>query len=407
VVAKLDVGKKQTLSNSWSRIEAMALNTSRLTAAKTQKKDEFYTQLADIENELKHYKEQFRGKVVFCNCDDPYESNFFKYFANNFNHLGLKKLITTSYTNSPIVGQQILPLDIEGLKPDGRTPFKVEINEVPDTDNSGSVDLGDVQYLLKHNKNTATPLKGNGDFRSEECVELLKEADIVVTNPPFSLFRQYVAQLVEHNKKFLIIGSKNAITYKEIFKLIQDNKLWLGYGFAGGNAYFRTPYEDNDAYATGVYNPETGLVKFRNVGWFTNMDFEERHEELVLYKKYNPEAYPKYDNYDAINVDKTSEIPVDYDGLMGVPITFLDKYNPDQFEIIGITKKVGFHLRTKIYPNQIQVDADGKRSMVSKLNDGATIKLSSPPPNKTHYIVDDEYFVQLYARILIKRKAKK
>ncbi len=383
----------------------MALNTSRLTAAKTQKKDEFYTQLADIENELKHYKQQFRGKVVFCNCDDPYESNFFKYFANNFNHLGLKKLITTSYTKSPIAGTQLSLLDVEGLKPGGKQPFKVEINEVPDSDGSGSIDLSDVQYLIKHNKNIATPLKGNGDFRNEECVALLKTADIVVTNPPFSLFRQYVAQLVEHNKKFLIVGSKNAITYKEIFRLIQDNKLWLGYGFAGGNAFFRTPYDDNDAYAAGVFNPETGLVKFRNVGWFTNMDFEERHEKLVLYKKYTPAAYPKYDNYDAINVDKTSEIPMDYDEMMGVPITFLDKYNPDQFEIVGITKKVGFHLRTKVYPTQVQVDADGKHSTVTKLNDGATIKLTSPPTNKTYYIVDGECFVQLYARILIRRKA--
>lgn len=312
-----------------------------LHTAKTQKKDEFYTQLADIENELKHYKEQFRGKVVFCNCDDPYESNFFKYFANNFNHLGLKKLITTSYTKSPIAGTQLSLLEVEGLKPGGNQPFKVEINEVPDSDGSGSVDMSDVQYLLKHNKNTATPLKGNGDFRSDECVELLKQSDIVVTNPPFSLFREYVAQLVEYDKKFIIVGSKNAITYKEIFNLIQDNKMWLGKGFAGGNAYFRTPYDDNEAYASGVYNPETGLVKFRNVGWFTNMDFEERHEDLQLYKKYKPEENPKYVNYDAIEVSKTADIPVDYKGEMGVPITFLDRYNPEQFEIVGSSRTHG------------------------------------------------------------------
>jgi Adenine-specific methyltransferase EcoRI len=188
-----------------------------LQIAKHQKNDEFYTQLVDIENELKHYKEQFRGKVVFCNCDDPYESNFFKYFANNFNYLGLKKLITTSYTRSPIAGTQLPLFEMEGLKPDGKQPFKVEINVVPDSDHDGAVNLSDVQYLLKHDKNTATPLEGNGDFRSEECVELLQEADIVCTNPPFSLFREYVAQLVEHNKKFLIIGNKNAITYLDVF----------------------------------------------------------------------------------------------------------------------------------------------------------------------------------------------
>ncbi len=307
---------------------------TNLQKAKEQRRDEFYTQLADIENELRHYREQFRGKVVFCNCDDPFESNFFKYFANNFNFIGLKKLITTIYSGSPIAGDQLPLLEIEGLKPEGKQPFVVEITEVPDANNDGAIDLGDVESLLRSDKNSATPLKGNGDFRSDECIELLQQADIVCTNPPFSLFRQYVAQLVEYDKKFLIIGSKNAATYKEIFDLIKKNKIWLGYGFAGGNAYFRTPYA-NDGYAEGVYNPETGLVKFRNVGWFTNLDYEERHEELVLYRHYTPERYPRYVNYDAIEVPKVVDIPQDYEGEMGVPITFLDKYNPNQFEIVG------------------------------------------------------------------------
>lgn len=311
-----------------------------LQSAKKAKQDEFYTQLADIENELKHFKEQLKGKVVFCNCDDPYESNFFKYFANNFNVLGLKKLIATSYVNSPIVGGQLQLFEIEGLKPEGKEPYKIEINEVPDTNNNGAISLDDVEYLLKHEKNVATPLKGDyaynaGDFRSKECVELLKEADIIITNPPFSLFREFVSLIIEHNKKFLIIGSKNAITYKEIFRLIKDNKLWLGHGFVNGNAYFSIPPELVREFASGVYDAKTGLVKFRNVGWFTNMDFKERHEDITLFRQYNPEEYPKYDNIDAIEVSKTANIPIDYYGLMGVPVTFLDRYNPEQFEIVG------------------------------------------------------------------------
>lgn len=207
--------------------------------ANRAKNDEFYTQLPDIENELKHYKDQFKNKVVFLNCDDPYESNFFKYFAGNFKHLGLKKLIATSYAGSPIIGAQLPLPQMAGMR-DKKEPIKIEINEVPDADGDGAIDLTDVQHLLMHNKNIATPIAGNGDFRSAECIELLKEADIVCTNPPFSLFREYVAQLVEHNKKFLILGDQNAITYKEIFKLIQENKLWLGYD-NGGTKWFRVP----------------------------------------------------------------------------------------------------------------------------------------------------------------------
>lgn len=312
--------------------------------AKKNKADEFYTQLPDIEAEMRHYREQFRDKVILCNCDDPYESNFFKYFAMNFNFLGLKKLITTCYTDSPVAGEQLSLFDVESIKEnniEAKHPYKTVITEVRDENADGAIDLSDVEHLLKNRENTLTLLNGNGDFRSLECIELLKEADIVVTNPPFSLFREYVAQLVEYEKKFIIIGSKNAITYKNIFKLIQENKIWLGNGFPNGNAFFRIPAEYSREWANGVYNPETGLVKFRNVGWFTNLDFKKRHESLTLYKRYTPEEYPRYVNYDAIEVSRVAEIPYDYDGEMGVPITFLDKYNPEQFEIIGSSRFVG------------------------------------------------------------------
>ncbi|MFA4996401.1 MAG: adenine-specific methyltransferase EcoRI family protein [Patescibacteria group bacterium] len=323
-------------------VEIKSLNKNLHKASKA-KNDEFYTQLGDIANELRHYRDQLRGKIVLCNCDDPFESNFFKFFAANFNTLGLKKLIATSYLKSPIVGIQLPLLDIEGLKPDGEEPYVVEINEVPDLNKDGAISLDDVEHLLKHNKNIATPLKGNGDFRSTECIELLKQADIVCTNPPFSLFREFVAQLIEYDKKFLIIGSKNAITYKEIFKLIKDNKLWLGYGFAGGNAYFKIPPEKSRDFAAGVYDPSTGLVKFRNVGWFTNLYVDKSEDPITPYLTYEQGLkkglYPKYDNYDAIEVSKIAEIPSDYDGVMGVPITFLDKWVPEsEIEIVKFRK---------------------------------------------------------------------
>src|SRR3989344_5729354 len=316
-----------------------SLNKNLRNASKA-KNDEFYTQLVDIEKELKHYKEQFRGKVVYCNCDDPFESNFFKYFAANFNMLGLKKLITTSYTKSPIAGGQLPLFEVKGLKPKGKEPFKIELNKVSDTDTDGAVGLTDVKWLLKNDANIATSLKGNGDFRSEECIKLLKEADIVVTNPPFSLFREYVAQLVEYKKKFIILGDQNAITYKEFFKLIKDNKLWLGYD-NGGTKWFQVPM-DYDIPTESRKKIENGVQYFSmgRIMWFTNLDTTKRHEELTLYKKYSPKAYPNYDNYKAINLDTVSDIPMDYKGVMGVPITFLDKYNPKQFEIIGIDRYV-------------------------------------------------------------------
>ena len=383
--------------------------TEYLNKAKKNKADEFYTQLADIEAEMRHYKEQFRGKVVFCNCDDPYESNFFKYFALNFNFLGLKKLIATCYVDSPVAGEQLSLFDVAnpetGFLPGNPVskPHKIEITEVADENADGAIDLADVEWLLRNRGNTLTLLQGDGDFRSAESIELLKEADIVATNPPFSLFREYVAQLVEYEKGFIIVGSKNAITYKDVFKLIEENKLWLGNGFPNGNAFFKIPKEYARDWASGVYNPDTGLVKFRNVGWFTNLDYQQRHENLTLYKQYTPEEYPRYDNYDAIEVSKTAEIPYNYDGAMGVPITFLDKYNPEQFEIVGITK-TWYGGASKIYPNQTQVNANGGTSVVSKLNDGATIKVDTPPTGKTYYMVGDDCYIQLYARIIIKRK---
>lgn len=315
----------------------MAAETLR--NARKNKKDEFYTQLCDIEEELRHYKEQLCGKIVFCNCDDPFESNFFKYFAMNFNFLGLKKLIATCYDTSPVVYTQLSIFgDDKKIPNKNRRAYKIEITEVEDHNGDGAVDLSDVEWLLKNKKNILTLLKENGDFRSEECIELLKEADIVVTNPPFSLFREYVAQLMEYEKKFLIIGNKNAITYKEIFSLVKNQKMWLGYRNINSDMWFIVP--DNYDYEKIIEGKRTKHI----MGcWFTNLDTLKRHELLTLYKQYSPEEYPKYDNYDAIEVSKTSDIPYDYDGVMGVPITFLDKYNPEQFEILGMAASAGYN----------------------------------------------------------------
>ena len=292
-------------------------NTSReLSKARKQKKDEFYTQLSDIENELRHYKEHFRGKTVLCNCDDPRVSNFFHYFAYQFEALGLKRLITTCYKNQT---------------PDLFSQHDCEraISLVYDGDKNGNR-VPDPEEIGIHE------LQGDGDFRSAECIELLMQADIVVTNPPFSLFREYITQLFAFQKKLLILGNVNAITYKEVFPLIQENKLWLGASIHSGDREFGVP-EDYPLESTGHRIDSQGrrFIRVKGVRWFTNLDYNERHEELILYKNYNPEDNPRYDNYDAIEVGKTGDIPMDYDGLMGVPITFLDKYNPAQFEIVG------------------------------------------------------------------------
>jgi hypothetical protein len=288
-------------------------SNTNLHKAKNNKKDEFYTQLSDIENELRHYKDHFKDKVVYCNCDDPRVSNFFHYFSYNFEHLGLKKLIATCYKNqdadlfSTNESEQAVYLEYTGDK---------NGNKVPDANEIG-----------------VKPLQGDGDFRSAESIELLKEADIVVTNPPFSLFREYVAQLIEYDKKFIIVGHQNAIGYKDIFKLIKDNKLWLGYGFKGGAGHFiNTQYED---YASAGDHKE-GMIRVSGVHWFTNLDIDKRHEDLILFKSYKENEYTKFENFDAINVNKTKEIPIDYSGFIGVPLTFMDKYNPEQFEIIGL-----------------------------------------------------------------------
>ena len=302
-----------------------------LNAAKVAKKDEFYTQLSDIERELQHYWKHFRGKVVLCNCDDPYESNFFKYFALRFNQLGLKKLICTCYNGSPVTGNE-LAIHFDGFDDDEpkKIAYKVEITEVKDENGDGAVDLSDVQYLLKSDRNVLSILK-TGDFRSQECIELLKEADIVVTNPPFSLFREYIGQLMEYKKKFLIIGSQKSIGCKEIFPLFQENKIWWGYGFKGAAAHFFSPYEDTAT--AGDHKKD--MIRVSGVTWFTNLEIPKRSEEMDLVCRHSPDEYPRYENYNAIEVGKTTDIPFDYPGIMGVPITFLDKYCPDQFDIVG------------------------------------------------------------------------
>ena len=291
----------------------MAKNdNSSLGRAKKQKKDEFYTRLEDIERELAHYKEHFRGKTVLCNCDDPRVSNFFHYFSYQFERLGLKRLITTCYKNqerdlfSQNASERAIWLEYTGDKNGNRIPDPEEIG---------------IRYL-----------KGDGDFRSEECIELLKQADIVVTNPPFSLFREYVAQLIKYGKKFIIIGNQNAIKYKEIFPLFMENKIWLGYGFKRNCAHFITNYEDVASDA----DHREGMIRVSGVAWFTNLDIPKLHEEMILWQKYDPDNYPKYDNFDAIEVSQTHDIPCDYDGIMCVPITFMYKYNPEQFEIVGV-----------------------------------------------------------------------
>lgn len=317
----------------------MANTNKVLNKAGVAKKDEFYTQLTDIEKEMRYYRDYFKGKTVLCNCDDPFESNFFKYFAMNFNSLKLKKLIATCYSTSPIIYTQLSLFDegeVVAIDYQGKKPYKVIITKVEDENCDGRVDLADVEYLLRSKKNVLALLDGDGDFRSDECIELLKQADVVVTNPPFSLFREYVAQLMEYKKAFIIIGNQNAITYKEIFPLFMHNQIWYGASIHSHGRDFRVP-DDYPLQAYEYRTDENGFkyINVKGVRWFTNVDYKERHEKLILYKQYNPEDYPQYDNYDAIEVGKTADIPCDYDGTIGVPISFVDKYNPDQFEILG------------------------------------------------------------------------
>ncbi|MBQ6984785.1 MAG: adenine-specific methyltransferase EcoRI family protein [Paludibacteraceae bacterium] len=310
----------------------MANNNTLLGAAKASKKDEFYTQLSDIEKELVHYRAYFRDKIVFCNCDDPYESNFFKYFALNFNALGLKKLIATCYDGSPIAQQELPLFEDEDNEPKKKA-YKVEISEVPDMDGNGATDLTDVQLLLKSsNHNVKAELKGNGDFRSQECIELLKQADIVVTNPPFSLFREFISLLTKYNKDFIVIGNTNSLTYREVFQLIKDNKLRTGYTNFNVGMFFIVPdsYEQFHHYQGGKK-----VARVSSSCWLTTMPVRKHNEEIICIKQYNKEEFPTYDNFDAIEVGNVNDIPYDYDGIMGVPITYINKHNPNQFEIIG------------------------------------------------------------------------
>ncbi len=319
----------------------MSANES-LHDAKTAKKDEFYTQMSDITAELSHYRELFRDKTVYCNCDDPYESNFFKYFALCFKTLGLKRLIATSYADSIIAGTQLSLFETEnGENITRKTPYLANITGVLDINGDQAVNHEDIEIIMQKVPKAVQKLEGNGDFRSPECVELLKQADIVVTNPPFSLFREYVAQLMEYGKKFLILGNMNAITYKEIFPLIKEGKMWYGVSISSGDRAFYVP-DDYELNAAGCGIDEDGrrFIRIKGVRWFTNLEHYKRHEPLFLYREYNEKDYPKYDNYDAINVDKTEYIPKDYFGVMGVPITFLDKYCPEQFEILGIDRYI-------------------------------------------------------------------
>ena len=383
----------------------MANKNSNLGAAKSAKKDEFYTQLTDIEKELRHYKQHFRDKTVLCNCDDPFESNFFKYFVLNFNRLGLKKLIATCYTGSLIANRQLSIFDVLGVSEKTEDkPYKAVVTTVYDKTGDGSVDMFDVAELFRTGENTLTELLGDGDFRSPECLALMDEADIVVTNPPFSLFREYVATLMEHEKKFIIIGNINAVTYKEFFPLMMYDKVWIGPSIHSGDRAFYVPDEyPLDAAGCGIDESGRKFIRVKGIRWFTNLDIKQRHEQMILVKRYNSEEYPHYDNYDAVEVNKTSDIPFDYAGVMGVPITFLDKYCPEQFEIIGITK-TWFGAASKTYGQQIQVDKNGNRSVVTKLNDGPVLKMDVPPIGSTYYLVDNECYVQAYARILIRNK---
>ena len=305
----------------------------KLGNAKNAKNNEFYTRLVDIEKELMHYKAHFKNKIIFCNCDDPFESNFFKYFAMNFNHFGLKKLICTSYDTSPIVFTQLAlypDLPEKSTPNKNRKAYKIEISEVLDYNGDGAVDLSDVEYLLKNKKNTLSLLRGDGDFRSQECIELLKQSDIVVTNPPYSLFKEYIPLLIKNKKDFLVMGPMNACHYKEIFPLLKENQLWAGYGF-NETIIFRVPN-----YYTGYVENGLKYGKVPGICWYTNLEISKRKEILPLYKRYNPQEYPTYINLNAIDVKKVCDIPFDYDGLMGVPDSFLEKFNPEQFEIIGL-----------------------------------------------------------------------
>lgn len=404
--------------------QATSVLNQTLTNARKAKQDEFYTQYVDIQKEVEAYLEfdpdTFRGKVVYCNCDDPFESNFFKYFAANFNKLGLKKLVTTSYDGSPIAGAQLTFGEYNEGNGKRQKPkaIAVEIEEVKDVNGDGATGIEDVKLFLEHNPHTRTRLAGGGDFRSAECVELLKQADIVVTNPPFSLFREYVAQLVKYKKRFLIIGNKNAITLKEIFPLIKNNKMWMGVTPMGADMLFDVPPNVarvmlESGKKGSNYRIINGKVMARSTSaWFTNLDHGRRHQILPLMTMADnlrfskslrgKAAYDRYDNYDAIEVGTYKEIPSDYDGVMGVPVTFLDKYNPDQFEILGLSGTN--YQTTKDYGKKERV-VDGVRKKSNTGTLGCVIRTDSYGPG-THF--DVGYPVKgMYRRLFIRLRARR
>lgn len=388
---------------------------STLSKAKADKKDEFYTQFYDIEAEMEAYLDYnpdvFRGKTVLLPCDDPECSNFTKYFAQNFEELGLKKLISTSYAPDSKTykgGTQLSLFETQSPKFDKdktRTHGKIFVL-TEDTTGDGVIDLDDLQWDY---------LEGDGDFRSDEVKKLRDEADIIITNPPFSLFRVFLAWIVEAKKQFIIIGNINCVTYKEVFPLIQNNSVWMGCTIHSGDREFEVP-EGYPLKAAGWRIDENGkkYIRVKGVRWYTNIDHGRRHHPLELmtmadnikyskHKEVKGKQYCVYDNFEAIEVPFTDAIPKDYNEIMGVPITFLDKYYPEQFEIIGITK-TWFGMANKVYPKQIQVSKTGKKSVVTKLNDGAAIEVDGPIDGEVYYIVDGKYYIQAYARILIRKK---
>ncbi len=392
---------------------------SNLVNARREKNDEFYTQFHDIQKEMDAYldfnPDVFRDKIVYCNCDDPFESNFFRFFALNFEKLGLRQLITTSYKESPIVNTQLIWFG--NTKHQEAIPkpvaYKFIVNSTEDMDGDGAFNLKDVAIKLRENKhNEWTALEGDGDFRSPECIELLKKADIVITNPPFSLFHEYVKQLFDYEKEFAIIGNLNALTCRKTFLKIRDNKVWLGAIPKALDFYVPDNYQEK---ASGCKVDEKGKRLVTVISrWYTNIDHGRRRQHLDLmtmeqnlkYSKHpkicSKDSYDKYDNFDAIEVPFVDAIPSDYDGMMGVPISFMDKYNPDQFEIVGYFQNYDLH--TKVYPKQIQVSKNGGKSSVTKLNDNVAIEVPEPPYDTTYYIVDNKYYVAKYARIFIKHR---
>ena len=378
--------------------------TKLMDNAKRNKADEFYTQLTDIEKELRHYKDGFKDKVVFCNCDDPYESNFFKYFAMNFNYLGLKKLIATCYDSSPIAYTQLnLFGENKSVPNNNRHPYKIEINEVQDYNKDGATDLADVEYLLKNKKNSMSLLKENGDFRSDECIELLKQSDIIVTNPPFSLFREFIEQLTTYGKDFIIMGNTNALTYKEVFKLFKEDKIRTGYTNFNVGMYFFVP-NDCEKYHKIVEGKK--MVRVSTSCWFTSLEVKKHNDELTLYKRYNELEFPSFVNYNAINVNNYKEIPYDFDGEIGVPVTFLDKYNPKQFEIIalGIVGSINFTSEKKM-----EILKDGEPTGKFTINAKGTLYRKYNPDQDTkppafRDVETGEFYSSIYARIIIKRR---